>query len=158
MIVAATGHRPEKCGGYGAAAKAVRVGIAESYLKTVRPSEVIVGMALGWDQDVALAALNLGLPYTAALPFSGQETAWPIASQDLYWSLVQLAAKVIVVSPGGYSTRAMHARNRWMVDRCDSLMALWNGDITGGTANCVVYAEKKGKPIVNLWAEYEAAA
>lgn len=35
-----------------------------------------------------------------------------------------------------------------MVDRCDKLIACYNGDTSGGTYNCVQYAKKKGKEII----------
>ena len=41
-----------------------------------------------------------------------------------------------------------------MVDRSDSIVALWNGT-SGGTKNCIDYAEKKGKPIINLWERFK---
>jgi uncharacterized phage-like protein YoqJ len=41
----------------------------------------------------------------------------------------------------------MQDRNIWMVDHCDALIAVWDGT-SGGTANCVRYAQKVGKPIV----------
>lgn len=39
----------------------------------------------------------------------------------------------------------------------DLVLALWNGT-AGGTANCIKYAEKVGKPIVNCWSRYEEAS
>jgi len=35
-----------------------------------------------------------------------------------------------------------------MVDNCDKLIAIWNGDYKSGTGNCVKYAEKMGKEIL----------
>ena len=37
-----------------------------------------------------------------------------------------------------------------MVDNADVILALWNGT-GGGTGNCIGYAEKQGKRIINLW-------
>ena len=34
----------------------------------------------------------------------------------------------------------MQERNEWMVNNCDVLIAVWDGT-SGGTANCVKYAE-----------------
>jgi len=47
----------------------------------------------------------------------------------------------------------MQTRNIWMVDNCDLVLALWDGS-DGGTGNCIKYANKIGKPIVNLWDKY----
>lgn len=150
MIVAATGHRPAKLGGYGPDAARRRLVLARSWLEVVRPTRVVSGMALGWDQDWAQAAVDLGIPFVAAVPFIGQERAWPELSQRTFAVLLARAAEVVIVSPGGYSPGAMHARNHWMVDRCDLLAALWDGS-SGGTADCVGYAERVGRPMVNLW-------
>ena len=43
----------------------------------------------------------------------------------------------------------MQRRNEYMVDKADTLIAVWNGT-SGGTANCVKYAKKKGVDIVRL--------
>lgn len=150
MIVAATGHRPDKLGGYAIGPATQRLILARRWLEVVRPSSVISGMALGWDQAWAQAAVDLGIPFVAAVPFIGQEKAWPPMSQFAFEQLLKCAAEVVIVSRGGYSVRAMHARNEWMVDHCDLLAALWDGT-SGGTDGCVAYAAKVGRPMVNLW-------
>jgi hypothetical protein len=153
MIVAATGHRPDKLGGYAPAWSERRLILARRWLEVVRPERVISGMALGWDQAWAQAAVDLGIPFVAAVPFAGQERAWPPLSQDAFARLLARAAEVVIVSPGGFSGRAMQVRNEWMVDRCDLVAALWDGS-SGGTANCVHYAERVGRPIVHLWGSW----
>lgn len=150
MIVAATGHRPDKLGGYAPAWSERRLILARRWLEVVRPSRVISGMALGWDQAWAQAAVDLRIPLVAAVPFIGQERAWPAMSQVGFEQLLKRAAEVVIVSPGGYSVAAMHKRNEWMVDHCHLLAALWDGT-SGGTAGCVQYARKVGRPMVNLW-------
>jgi uncharacterized phage-like protein YoqJ len=51
-----------------------------------------------------------------------------------------------LVTDAPYRAELMQIRNEWMVDRCDLLIAVWNGT-PGGTANCVAYAKKEGCPI-----------
>lgn len=150
MIIAATGHRPDKVGGYGPAADQRRRDLAYSYLASAGATRVISGMALGWDTAFAEAAYNLGIPFTAAVPFQGQESRWPDLSQRTFRALLAVATEVVIVSPGGYSVSAMHARNHWMVDHCQVVCALWDGS-DGGTAGCVRYADRQGVPVVNLW-------
>lgn len=41
-----------------------------------------------------------------------------------------------------------------MVDDADRILALWDGS-SGGTANCVGYANDIKKPITNLWPVYK---
>lgn len=153
MILAATGHRPVKLGGYGAYVFArLKLG-ARHYLADAAPDRVISGMALGWDQAWAWAAVDLGIPFVAAMPFYGQETQWPEESRERYHDLLEHAAEVVTVCEGGYAPWKMQRRNEWMVDHCDKMIALWDGS-NGGTANCVRYAERVGKPVENLWPQW----
>lgn len=154
-ILAFTGHRPEKLGGYAPHALDNLTFLAESCIKLEAPSLVVSGMALGWDTAVALAALNLRVPLLAAIPFDGQERRWPDLAQQRYRSLLKQANKVHVVSPGVYAAWKMHVRNEWMVRNSDKLIALWDGS-SGGTSSCVQFAEKKQKKhpeylITNVW-------
>lgn len=151
MIVAFTGHRPNKLGGYktpNPMSDFISTKIRDT-LKTLNPTKVISGMALGTDQWAATIAWLLGIPFVAAVPFEGQETAWPEESQKFYRRLRERASEVVIVSSGGYSAKAMQVRNEWMVDNCDILIAVWDGT-KGGTYNCVKYAESKGKTIVRI--------
>lgn len=149
FYVAVTGHRPNKLGGYKPNTIQDRVRVAikaqlQAY-KVDHPYLVILtGMALGVDQWVAEACIELGIPYVACVPFTGQEYAWPADSQIHYQALIKKAINVVVVSDGSYSAYKMQVRNRYMVDRCDVLMAAWDGT-PGGTGNCVNYATKVGK-------------
>lgn len=149
MIVAFTGHRPDKLGGYRVPNPIYRHVCCqiEKALKELQPEKVISGMALGVDQWAAYIAHKLKIPFTAAIPFQGQETAWPLQSQNTYKSLLKLASEQVIVSPGKYHRDKMQVRNEWMVNQCDKLIAVYNGDTTGGTANCVKYAIGIGKDI-----------
>lgn len=156
MIIAATGHRPDKVGGYGPQASARRQSVAREALNAWGPNECIVGMALGWDTDVALACISIGVPFVAAIPFAGQESRWPAHSQRVFHAVLSYAAEVVIVCPGGYEPRKMQTRNQWMVDRCDIVLALWDGS-PGGTGNCVSYAQAKEKRVHNVWDKFTCA-
>lgn len=157
MIIAATGHRPEKLGGYGEEAAARLYRGARRYLQAQTGVEkVISGMALGWDTAWAEAARALGIPYIAAVPFVGQELRWQEDAQEKYHSLLKCAESVVIVCDGGYHPAKMQRRNCWMVERCDKLAALWDGS-PGGTANCVRWAIEIGKPVENLWPHFKKA-
>lgn len=155
MIICGTGHRPNKLGGYSEDATSVLVTVARNYLSGKnRPDKVITGMAQGWDQALGWAAYDLGTPFIAAVPFAGQEKAWPSVSQGYYNDLLALAENVVYVCEDGYAPWKMQKRNEWMVDNSDGVLALWDGS-DGGTHNCIKYAMKVGKPINNLWEQYE---
>lgn len=153
MILAATGHRPDKLGGYGYDVLNKLTYLAEKYLDEVDPDKIISGMALGWDMAWANAGIRLGYPVIAAVPFEGQERMWRNESKKDYFKLLDQCSEIIYVSDPGYAVWKMQKRNEWMVDNCDIVVALWNGT-QGGTANCIKYANKVNKPIVNLWERY----
>lgn len=151
MVVAFTGHRPNKLGGFHTPNKTFNwvMWQLDDALTHLQPDRVISGMALGVDQWAAAFAVALGIPFTAAIPFAGQESVWGSNAQLIYKKLLDLADEKVIVCPGSYAPRKMQIRNEWMVDRCDVLLAVWDGS-AGGTGNCVRYAEKKGKTIYRI--------
>ncbi len=155
MILALTGHRPHKLGNEysmdGPVSQAVRKALREVLLKR-KPEKAISGMALGADMMWAEEALELEIPVLAAVPFEGQERTWPPASQVIYREILDhpLVTKVIC-APGG-ATNAVYKlnnRNRYMVDRCGELVAVWDGS-SGGTLNTLAYASEVDRPIIYI--------
>ncbi len=150
MIVAVTGHRPDKLpGGYAGENHPGRCWIREQIraaLIELRPLYGVTGMALGIDMDYARVCIDQGIPYIAAVPFVGQERVWRPDAQAMYRELLGRAHEVVVVSEGGYSASKMNLRNAWMVDHSSKLLAVFDSS-PGGTANCVQYAQRVGKPI-----------
>lgn len=147
MIIAFTGHRPDKLGGWDN--DTVQIEIMrriEAALAVLKPDKCISGMALGVDQWAALVCIKMKIPFIAAVPFVGQESIWPDKSKELYKKILEKAEQVEIVSEGGYSVGKLQVRNQWMVDNCDMLVAVFDGS-KGGTHNCVKYAEKKGKEV-----------
>lgn len=167
MIVAFTGHRPDKLNGYKPCAWHDRI---KDWIRTqlveFKPERAISGMALGVDQWAAAICVALKIPFTAAVPFPGFELRWPAKARRHYETLIDAAASVHLVSdtvPIGYAEAVtmLDDRNRWMVDQLvpqiigskpvgfgDSepilgesgrLIAVWDGS-SGGTANTVRYA------------------
>lgn len=153
MTSAATGHRPDRLGGYDLKTRRALGALAVEYLHESNPSEMIVGMAQGWDQAVAAACVVLGIPFIAAVPFKEQASKWPAEAQVRWQRLLDHAAHVEIISDHP-SAHALDLRNRWMVDRAGEMIALWDGGLTGGTANCIRYAEQQGVPFTNLWSRW----
>ena len=156
--LAATGHRPDKLGGYGAAVEVRLLGTAKDALRrhATPDTTVISGMALGWDMAIAEAAVSLDIPFIAAVPFFGQQSAWPFKSQERYHALLKKAQDRVIVCAGGYAAWKMQRRNEYMVDRATEILALWDGT-PGGTANCISYAARCRKPIHNVWSDFHDA-
>lgn len=149
-IIAATGHRPAKLGGYTPGVLHRLTDFAAWWLETRCAESAISGVAQGWDTAFALACIRLGIPLTAAVPFVAQPNRWPVDDVKRYHAILAQCHRVVIVSPGGYSDMAMQLRNKWMVDQCTHLCALWNGS-PGGTANCLHYADSVNRPYSNPW-------
>lgn len=154
-VIAATGRRPDKLGGFSRPVWCSLVSHARTILEVTEPAVVISGMALGWDQAMARAALDLDIPVIAALPFVGQADRWPRHARDDYFRLMaEVTTKINVWKQPGYETEdirgALLARNRWMVDNCGLVVALWGGS-PGGTGHCVGYAKSVNRDLINGW-------
>ena len=111
----------------------------------------ISGMAEGADLDFAVEVigyrydekdieLEAALPYP--IPKTQRTTAYSEARDDV---LFECNYKTIV-SPY-YHKGCMQKRNEYMVDKSDLVLAIWNGERSGGTWNTIRYAQSVGKPI-----------
>lgn len=115
----------------------------------------ISGMALGADQLFAQAVIHLddeNIPrfLMAAVPFAGQESNWPKASQEIYRVILSRCNEIAHVCDPGYAPWKMQTRNCWMVDRAKYVLALWDGKKSGGTWNCLGYAASRNRIIDQL--------
>ncbi len=87
------------------------------------------------------------IPFIAAVPFLGQESCWPKQTKDKYFDLLSKAESKVIVCEGNYAAWKMQKRNQYMVDNSDILIAVYDGT-SGGTQNCVNYANTKTKQII----------
>lgn len=153
-IVAGTGHRPNKVGGYSLAAHAKLVLLASRELMILNPLFVISGMAQGWDTALAQAAIDRGIDLHAYIPFKGQEKVWPSEARETYRALLNRSTHIKTCCSGSYAVWKMQKRNEMMVDDCSLLLALWDGS-KGGTDNCIRYAESVGRSWSNCWNQFQ---
>lgn len=160
MIVVVSGHRPRKLGGCNLAATIrLQVFAVESIREIHEKQRIdcgISGMAPGWDQACAFAFSKLEIPWVAAVPCLGQEMEWTEEAQKTYRYILNMAASVEQVSNQVYAPGVMDKRNRWLVDQIrehDILLALWDGTASG-TGNCVAYARRLEKKVVNIWSKW----
>lgn len=161
MMIAITGHRPGKLGGYRPK-NPTEVGIrnklgdilSRAKLRYRDQLSIISGMALGVDTWWAEAALGRDIPVHAYIPFEGQQRKWPRESQDQYWDLldqIQTTGTVRYVCDPGYAAWKLMERNKAMVRDCDVLVAVWDGLKTGGTYHCISWAQENSScPILHL--------
>jgi hypothetical protein len=163
IIYAATGHRPNKLGGYGDDVLTRLVDLSMAYLNHSRPDKCIAGGAIGWDTGFAIGAIKLGIPLTLSLPFRGQEKRWIESSRKRYDKIISKAFEVIYVDelPEYFVTTEgktdfqiicakMQKRNENMADNATRIIALHDGT-SGGTGNCVRYCNQRGIVVTNLW-------
>lgn len=108
----------------------------------------ISGGALDTDQWAAQEVAVRGRAnLIIARPFPSQAAKWTAAQKEKYERILRLASQVVDVNPDPPAKWKYHARNRWMVDRCSVLVAVWDERNTGGTYATLRYAEKKGKTL-----------
>lgn len=152
MVISGTGHRPDKLGGYKAWENEIEPKLVIkliSILEKYPPKKIISGMAQGWDTVLARAACATSIPLELHLPCKNQAARWPKNAQRVHAEICEKADNVIYVSEN-YTRSCMQLRNVHMVENSDIILALWNGT-KGGTGNCINYAKKQNKPILNLW-------
>lgn len=161
-IIAATGHRLDRLGGNSPEVFARLGALAKASLQKLEPATVISGMALGWDQAIALAAIELSIPLIAAVPFASQDAKWHQEDRDRWEGILFQTQQIIYVDRlpnytvtdvdvGAYHVAKLQKRNEWMVDNCSQILALYDGSGKGGTFNCLEYAKKLNKPVLNVW-------
>lgn len=141
QIVGITGHRPDKLGGWNPCPEwdLVHHNIRNTLI-ALQPKVVLSGMALGVDQWTAEICIQLGIPFVAFVPYPDHGSNWPAKARLKYdWLLRQAHQVVIIVPEPGYAPWKLHQRNRWLVDQCELLAAVYNGS-EGGTQKCLTYA------------------
>ena len=154
MKLGFTGHRRQRLTQYTKDVDSRLYDLAKQVLIKYQPTEVISGMALGWDMAVANAAKSLDIPLIAMIPFYGFSNNWHFRDRVIFDALIEYAdnnGKVIYVNDPGYAVWKLHKRNESIVDRCDLLIALWDGVEKGGTYECIKYASKVDKSYNNVW-------
>lgn len=111
----------------------------------------IAGGALGVDTIAAEVMADLAIPYKLYLPCHNQDRFWSEQQKERYQLTLLMAQEVRYIYEGDYpGAWVMFRRNEAMVDDCDFLIAVYDGSKTGGTAQCVGYAEMRNKTIVTL--------
>lgn len=162
-VIACTGHRPPtlatvRLPAYSKALDDALLQLAKDSLRLLQPKMVIAGGALGWDTAAALASLSLGIPLRLALPCHNQERKWPPSSQERYRAILNKVPEgnVYYAYEGDYpGAWCMTARDKYMVDNCEILLALYNQEVAhSGTGKTVQYAQGKGITVHNVWPQW----
>jgi uncharacterized phage-like protein YoqJ len=142
--VCGTGHRPDKVLDTFEAYEA-----SLASFEKLGAQQAITGMAAGFDLIFATAAIDAGLKLTCAMPYRGHKTRKD--SRAVFETVLENADEIVYVTNYEDYTGAWvyQKRNEWMVDHAGSVVAYWDGS-SGGTANCIKYARKQGRPIWHI--------
>ena len=120
----------------------------------------ISGMSAGVDLWAAAEVLTLqkeapDVQLIAAVPFEGQDSHWPQPLQREYRRILEACQQVNYLfddkAAAEDPSACYRSRNRWMVDRADTVLAVCEVDVADsrtGTAATVRYARKKQKRIL----------
>lgn len=81
-----------------------------------------------------------------AIPCPNQTLKWASTEIDRYNRILGNADKITLVNDH-YFSACMLVRNRYMVDHSDTVLAIWNGEESGGTWQTIKYARSQNKKI-----------
>ena len=118
------------------------------------PRRVFTSLAAGADQLVARAVLQEGGSVHAIVPSGGYEATLHGDDLGSYRELLARADEVTRLDFRQPSEQAYWAAGREIVDRCDFLIAIWDGEPArglGGTGDVVNYARGRGKNVRVIW-------
>ena len=117
-----------------------------SYLRRFRPVHGVTCLADGSDQLFAGAVRACHGTFDVVLPGAAAPPR----------HLLRQAGTVDRVEVRGTAEAAYEAASRAVVERCDILVAVWDGDAMGGrggTAETVEWALARGRQVVRIWPE-----
>ena len=158
LRVGVTGHRKlgaDKLVAWFVHAQCVRLLDRFQALARLRGAEVVAysALAVGADQLFAHAALGLGIPLVGVIPFENYPADFDGADRERFDDLLGRCRDVRRLRHKTRSARAYFDVGKWVVNEVDYLVAVWDGRPaggTGGTADVVRYAEKKGVPVFRV--------
>ena len=155
--VAFTGPRPEKLPyALGDVAAVDRLGnvLEEQIISAINRgyTRFFSGMSRGVDLIAADRVLMLrergcDVALIAAIPYRGQPDEWGDEDRAEHARILGLCDGQEILSEM-FTARCYNCRNRYMVERADLLMAIYDGHSGGGTENTLDFAVQKGIPIV----------
>ena len=107
------------------------------------------GMAVGSDLIFAEVILKVRKKYPALVKFIAvipcleHDKNWNESDRELCRKLTEKADEVVFVSNSRYYDGCMAKRNRYLVETCDELIAIYDGQ-RGGTMQTINFAKGKG--------------
>jgi ribonuclease HI/uncharacterized phage-like protein YoqJ len=130
------GHRPTELGGYDdnplAAAVRDRLGQIFAAKAALEPTLVVVsGMRLGAEMLGAEAALAVGVPLVAVLPYPEPQSVWPAPAQARYAEVVGQASQTILLQKRLPTSKqqagaALARRDAWLARNASEAVVVWD--------------------------------
>jgi len=122
-------------------------------IKSGRIDQAFSSLAAGTDQLFAEAALHLSIPVTAVIPLEHYEQFFKGAALADYVRLLALCDRLTLKGPADDPDKAFFAAGTFIVDSCDLLFAVWDGEPAegfGGTADIVDYARRVHRRVLHI--------
>lgn len=116
-------------------------------------TDFLSGLALAVDTWAAEIVLNLreknlALKLHCILPCKSQADKWPVPAQERYKTILDQADSTVYTSRT-YHKNCMLERNRFMVEKADLLLAVYNErQQRSGTGATVRYAQNRGCKVI----------
>jgi ribonuclease HI/uncharacterized phage-like protein YoqJ len=93
---------------------------------------VVSGLRLGTEMLGGEAAVGLGLPLVAVLPYPEPQSVWPAASQERFMTLLTQADEVVTLQKRVPATRqqagaALSRRDAWLARNAAEAILVWDG-------------------------------
>lgn len=127
--------------------------LATQALQVYHPTRLITSLYPGWDQALAKAALNLGIPIHVALPYRKREHFLRVNFPDLYKDLLPKARHIECLSDTQHKDSDLEC-HLWRASRADMILALWEYEFSGNTFQVIDASLKAHKQVVNLWEDW----
>ena len=148
MKIGITGHQERRDIRWAWVAEAIRTELAPQKVGTYALS----ALAAGADQVFAEVALSLGIPVTAVVPFDGYERFFDGPALVNYRRLLE-QSELVQLHWNGDSEEGFFEAGKYIVDACDLLFAVWDGQTAegrGGTGDVVAYAQRRQRQVVHM--------
>ena len=164
MVIGVTGHR--KLGNRSAITRAVRSTLdsirpmASPLPGTARPLIILSPLAEGADRLVVREALRIpGTVLKAVLPMRKDSYIQDFTTEESkkeFEEILAYAKNIKTLPDTSSRVEAYEQVGRYVVDRCDVLIAIWDGNSSkgrGGTQEIVRYARDNNRPLIWIHAE-----
>jgi hypothetical protein len=114
----------------------------------------LTSLAAGADQTLAFCILAAGGRIDAVIPANGYRNTMSGQDQKSYDHLLGLAGSIVELPNETPSEAAYFEAGRFIVDRSDLLIAVWDGQPAaglGGTGDVVAYAKQQSVDVEVIW-------